>query len=129
MPLHRIYHPSSGPLAFTPSEKEALSRRITEIYTERAQLPAFYVVVLFIPIEEDSLFVGGEKNDKFVRIHIQHMARQFSNQDAVDGFFARYEEALEPFIKAKGLDWEVSGGPSLYMGLERSLLGTRKVSV
>jgi len=72
MPLHRIYHP---PTAFSSADKQALSERITKIYTDRG-LPAFYVVVLFIPIEKDSFFVGGKSTDNFIRIVAQHLAQK-----------------------------------------------------
>jgi len=72
MPLHRIFHP---PSAFSSADKQALSERITTLYTD-VGLPAFYVVVLFTPIEKDSFYVGGKSTDKFVRIVVQHLARQ-----------------------------------------------------
>ncbi|CAF1321892.1 unnamed protein product [Rotaria sordida] len=103
MPLHRIFHPLS---AFSSSDKKALSERITALYTEKG-LPAFYVVVLFIPIESDSFFVGGKSTDKFVRIIVQHLARQLPDEERKKQFSERYENALAPFIKDKGYDWEV----------------------
>lgn len=39
------------------------------------RLPEFYVVVTFIEAEEDSFFIGGKPNTKFVRIVTQHLAR------------------------------------------------------
>ena len=102
MPLHRIFHP---PGAFTAAEKQALTDRITALYTIR--LPAFYVVVLFIPVEEDSFFVGGKATDKFIRVVVQHLARHYSNKELKKSFSDRYEAALAPFIKDKGYDWEV----------------------
>ncbi len=103
MPLHRIFHP---PSAFSSSEKATLSERITAFYTE-VGLPAFYVVVLFIPIESDSFFVGGKSTDKFIRIIVQHLARQMPNEERKKQFSERYENTIAPFIKEKGYDWEV----------------------
>ncbi|CAF1034672.1 unnamed protein product [Adineta steineri] len=103
MPLHRIYHPLS---AFSSSDKQKLSERITALYTDRG-LPAFYVVILFTPIESESFFVGGKPTDKFVRIVVQHLARQLPNEEAKKQFSERYENAIAPFIKDKGYDWEV----------------------
>lgn len=57
MPVWRIYHPSNT--FTTKAEKEALSKDITAIYT-LIPLPAFYVVVLFIPLPEENTFIGGE---------------------------------------------------------------------
>jgi phenylpyruvate tautomerase PptA (4-oxalocrotonate tautomerase family) len=103
MPLHRIYHPLS---AFSSTDKAALSERITELYVA-AGLPAFYVVVLFIPIDKESFFVGGKSTDKFVRIVAQHLARQIPTDEGKKKFVEKYENALAPFIKDKGYDWEV----------------------
>jgi phenylpyruvate tautomerase PptA (4-oxalocrotonate tautomerase family) len=103
MPLHRIYHPTS---AFTPADKEALSEHITALYTAGG-LPAFYVVVLFIPIEKDSFYVGGKSTDNFIRIVSQHLARQIPDAETKKKFMEKFENVLAPFIKEKGFDWEV----------------------
>jgi hypothetical protein len=56
MPLWTIYHP---PSVFESEEtKEALSKAITSIYTA-VNLPAFYVNVLFIPVQD--IWIGGVK--------------------------------------------------------------------
>jgi len=104
MPLHRIYHPLS---AFSSTDKAALSERITAIYTDRG-LPAFYVVILFIPVESESFYVGGKSTDKFVRVVAQHLARHFPDIETKNKFMEQYENALAPSIKDKGYDWEVS---------------------
>ena len=104
MPLHRIFH---NPTAFTAAEKQALTERITALYTA-VGLPPFYVVVLFVPVEKDNFFVGGKTVDNFVRIVVQHLARQIPSKALKKNFSDKYEAALEPFIKAKGYDWEVS---------------------
>ena len=64
MPLWKIYHPAG---AFTAEDKKALSRQVTGIYA-RIPIPRFYVVTIFEEIERDSLFVGGEPHNKFIRI-------------------------------------------------------------
>ena len=104
MPLHRIFHP---PSAFSAKDKQELSERITAIYTG-VGLPAFYVVVLFIPIEKDSFFVSGKPTDKFIRLVVQHLARQMTSDEQKEGFSKTYEEILAPYIKDKGYDWEVT---------------------
>lgn len=77
MPLWLIYHP---PTAFTsPSTKRALAQEITKIYTG-VGLPAFYVNVLFRPVEPSSYFIGGEERPgaggkDFIRVTVQHIAR------------------------------------------------------
>jgi len=71
MPLHRFYVP---PNLYSAEDKAAIAEAITEVYP---RLPAFYVVVLFINIDKESYFVGGRRNESFVRIAVQHVARQF----------------------------------------------------
>jgi phenylpyruvate tautomerase PptA (4-oxalocrotonate tautomerase family) len=71
MPLHRFYVP---PNLYSAEDKAAIAEAITEVYP---RLPAFYVVVLFINIDKESYFVGGKRNESFVRIAVQHVARQF----------------------------------------------------
>lgn len=73
MPLHRFYVPRN---LYTAEDKEAIAAAVTRIYTSFG-LPAFYVVVLFISVDIDDYFVGAKKTDKFLRISIQHIARQF----------------------------------------------------
>jgi hypothetical protein len=88
MPLWTIYHP---PATFTsPSTRAALAEAITNLYTP-APMPAFYVNVLFQPIEADSFFIGavarpsphkatnepGPSSQRpFIRITIQNIARK-----------------------------------------------------
>ena len=40
-----------------------------------SQLPPFYVVVVFLDVDDSSFFIGGKPNNKFVRIVSQHLAR------------------------------------------------------
>jgi phenylpyruvate tautomerase PptA (4-oxalocrotonate tautomerase family) len=88
MPLWIIYHP---PNTFTSADtKSALAAAITRIYTA-VPLPAFYVNVLFRPVEPSSFYIGGvarpsgsgenvgaDESDStvpFIRITVQHIAR------------------------------------------------------
>ena len=71
MPLHRLYVP---PNLYSAEDKAVIGEAITKVY---AHLPAFYVVVLFIDISKENYFVGGQRNERFVRIAVQHIARQF----------------------------------------------------
>ncbi|KAK3076541.1 hypothetical protein LTS18_012736 [Coniosporium uncinatum] len=57
MPLWRIYHPEGTFLS--PTHKSSLASSITSLYTA-AGLPAFYVVVLFIPLPSENIFIGGQ---------------------------------------------------------------------
>ncbi|TPX59756.1 hypothetical protein SpCBS45565_g07670 [Spizellomyces sp. 'palustris'] len=100
MPLHRIYHAVD---AFSATDKKQIAERITAIYTA-VGLPGFYVNVLFVPLE--CLFVGGEARLNFVRIVTQHLAihappeRKTATAKAI-------EEAMKPFVKDRGYDWEL----------------------
>ncbi|KAH7723639.1 hypothetical protein AAVH_08745 [Aphelenchoides avenae] len=105
MPLHRIYHAAG---AFTDEQQQGLAQAITDIYVEKVGLPPFYVVVLFVEVAKESFFIGGEPTDKFVRITVQHIARQFENDEQKKGFLDLYEGTIAPFIKERGFDWEVS---------------------
>ena len=51
---------------------QAIAEGITAVYK---QLPKFYVVVAFIDTDEDSFYIGGKPNNRFVRIVTQHLAR------------------------------------------------------
>lgn len=83
MPLWRIfYHPS----AFTSDQKAALAKAITNIYASPpARLPEFYVNVLFIPVQEDEYYIGGEARTNFVRIVIEQIARAMPDPSTEEG--------------------------------------------
>lgn len=104
MPLHLIYHP---PTVFSTSDKQTISERITKIYVD-VGLPAFYAVVLFVPIESSSFYVGGKPRDNFIRIVVQHLARQIPSSEAKQKFSETYETVYTEFVKDKGYDWEVN---------------------
>ena len=104
MPLWTIYHPRS---TFTSEdEKSSLAQAITsstfsiityinkfrlthEVYTA-VPLPAFYVNVLFVPLDPTNIYIGGvarpsphsaahepgpNSSVPFIRLTIQHIAR------------------------------------------------------
>jgi hypothetical protein len=107
MPLWVIYHPTN---AFTsPSSKAAFSRSITHFYT-RIGLPAFYVVVNFIPMAENTTYVGGEPPNSpkpFVRIVIEHIAVNLPDDDdrrkqTADGL----SKVMKPHLEDMGYAWE-----------------------
>jgi phenylpyruvate tautomerase PptA (4-oxalocrotonate tautomerase family) len=101
MPLWKVYH---SPGAFTPEEKQALSKDITALYSVR--LPEFYVGVVFQEVTPDSFFVGGKSVDSFVRIWIDHIARTLPTPEARRGMVKRADEVLSPYVRDKGLNWE-----------------------
>jgi phenylpyruvate tautomerase PptA (4-oxalocrotonate tautomerase family) len=104
MPYWEISTPAA---AFTPEQRVALSTEITTIYTTHANLPAFYVVILFKAMPEDSMFVGGTPNNNFVRIRADHIAREFDSSDIKALFMAEVESVLAPHVKDRGFDWEI----------------------
>jgi phenylpyruvate tautomerase PptA (4-oxalocrotonate tautomerase family) len=75
MPLHRIFH---TPGTFSEKDKQELAKRITDLYMGFG-LPAFYVVITFIPLEPNDFYVGGKPNvgGKFVRIAVDHVSFSF----------------------------------------------------
>jgi hypothetical protein len=88
MPLWTIYHPP-GTFA-SPSTRAAFAQAITNIYIQ-SPLPAFYVNVLFQPIDADSFYIGAvarpsphtvagkpgpDSERPFIRITIQNIARK-----------------------------------------------------
>ena len=101
MPFWKIYHPVG---AFTAEDKKALSGRITDLYRG---LPKFYVIVVFQEVAPESFYMGGEEASNFVRIWMDHIARSFPDKKAKDKWLGWAEAALAPYIKDRGMDWEI----------------------
>ncbi|ESK96776.1 4-oxalocrotonate tautomerase [Moniliophthora roreri MCA 2997] len=101
MPFHRYFVP---PGLYTLEEKKALAEAITRIYTK---IPKFYVVINFINIDDGSYYVGGERNNKFVRICVEHFAFHYQEEAEKRAFMDEYEKAISPWTKDKGIDWEI----------------------
>ena len=81
MPVWRIFaHPDT----FTPTQRVALAKDVTELY-KKGGLPAFYVNVFFIPLEQDNYFIGGVAKKNFVRICIEQIARQMPDPSTEKG--------------------------------------------
>jgi phenylpyruvate tautomerase PptA (4-oxalocrotonate tautomerase family) len=104
MPYWEIFTPEN---AFTPEGKEQLSERITSIYVDYANLPKFYVVVLFKDMPANTMYVGGKANNNFIRIRTDHIARQMDDPAVRKLCMEVIEEKLAPFVKDRGYDWEV----------------------
>ncbi|KAF7304412.1 Tautomerase-3 domain-containing protein [Mycena chlorophos] len=104
MPLHRFYVPKG---LYSGADKSAIAQAITDLYG--AAMPRFYVAVFFVEFGEEDFYFSGEKASKrkFVRIDIDHLARTFTDDAAKEKFMARYEKVLEPFTKARGIEWEI----------------------
>ena len=79
MPLWRVFaHPDT----FSLEQRKGLSAAITKLYKD---LPEFYVVVLFIDVKEEQVWVGGESKSNFVRIVVEQIARQLPGSDTAEG--------------------------------------------
>lgn len=101
MPLWKVYHPEH---AFSPEDKHAIARRITGIYRD---LPPFYVGVVFEAVPKSAFFIGGEPADDFVRIAVDHIARQLGDDAVKQQFLSAVTRQLAPFITERGLRWEM----------------------
>lgn len=101
MPLWKIYHPEGS---FSAADKKSIAERITGIYRN---LPRFYVGVVFQEVPKDSFFIGGEAADDFVRIWVDHIARQFNDEGLKARFLGAVNKLLSPFIADRGLRWEM----------------------
>lgn len=93
--------------AYTEEEKEQLSEAITSMYVDYAQMPEFYVVVMFHDKPANSIYVGGKAANNFVRIRIDHFSRQLDTAEGRAVCMAVIEEKLAPLVKDRGFDWEV----------------------
>jgi len=106
MPLWLIYHPTG---AFEDDTiKQALSRDITAMYTDRG-LPAFYVVVNFIKLTGNDVYIGGRSNTekRFIRIVINHIEITQPNTDeAHHRVTTKISQILKPYIADMGYDEE-----------------------
>ncbi len=101
MPLWKIYHPEN---AFSDEDKQAIAQRITAVYGD---LPRFYVGVVFEAVARTSFFIGGEPADDFVRISVDHIARQIRDEETKTRFLEGVQRQLSPFIADRGLRWEM----------------------
>ena len=101
MPLWNIYHPQD---AFSNEDKQAIAERITALYTD---LPKFYVGLVFHPVPSSSFFIGGERADDFVRISVDHIARQIHEDETRRRFLGAVGRLLAPYVADRGLRWEI----------------------
>ncbi|WP_332642956.1 tautomerase family protein [Aeromicrobium sp.] len=104
MPMWQIYAPAG---AYDMDSKKAFSDAITDLYVDFAGLPRFYVVVVFEERPQGSIWVGGEPADNFVRVVIDHIARQLDTPELRDLTMEAMEATLEPFVRERGFDWEI----------------------
>jgi hypothetical protein len=113
LPLWTIYHPVG---AFQPEHKHSLAKAITKMY----HFPSFYVGVIFIEKDRDSLYRSGEPGDNFVRIVIDHVNLSWKTPDEAAQRMTEFEETLAPMMRDRGLLWEfhVDETPRAYWSIE-----------
>lgn len=98
-------HPEN---AFSVEDKHALSQAITALYS---RLPKFYVGVVFQEVGKDILLCRrGANKEKFVRIWVDHIARTLPSPEAKAWWIKSCDEAMAPFIRDRGFDWELPHG-------------------
>ena len=90
MPLWKIYHPEN---AFSDDDKQAIAERVTALYTD---LPKFYVGLVFQPVPKASFFIGGQRADDFVRIAVDHIARQIHEDEIKRRFLGAVGSCWRP---------------------------------
>lgn len=102
MPLWTIYHPAD---AFSDDDKQKIAAQVTDIYAPF--MPRFYVGIVFNAVAPTDFFIGGEPRDNFVRLVLEHIAREFPDTRAGQRFIDKVNQVIAPFIKDRGLDWEI----------------------
>jgi phenylpyruvate tautomerase PptA (4-oxalocrotonate tautomerase family) len=102
MPLWKIHHPVG---AYSAEDKKAFSETVTRVY-DRVPIPRFYVVVIFEEIAPDSIYVGGDPHDRFVRIQIDQMARTLPGQVIREWWTRNLDAVIAPWVRDRGYDWE-----------------------
>jgi hypothetical protein len=55
----------------------------------------------------NTMYVGGKPANNFVRVVVDHIARQMDNAELRGLCMTVIEEKLAPFVKDRGYDWEV----------------------
>jgi phenylpyruvate tautomerase PptA (4-oxalocrotonate tautomerase family) len=103
MPLWKVYHPVG---AYSAEDKKKFAERLTEMYA-RIPIPKFYVVMIFEEVTADSIYVGGEPHDKFVRFKVDHMARTLPSPILREWWVKAVDQLIAPFVRERGYDWEV----------------------
>ena len=102
MPLWDFH---TTPNLLSPPEKQDLATSITNLYVSFG-LPAFYVNVRFTSHDRESNFNGGQTQGNFAVIRIEHLARQFRDEEQKNGFFQAAAAILTPVLKPKEAIWE-----------------------
>ncbi|PWY83856.1 hypothetical protein BO94DRAFT_536500 [Aspergillus sclerotioniger CBS 115572] len=108
MPLWQIYHPA-GTFTDSPS-KQSFAADITKMYVSIG-LPAFYVIVNFIEMNPNDVYVGGKTKlpteKPFVRVVITHIARHVPDiETAYIRTTSHLDQIMKPHLLDRGYDFE-----------------------
>ncbi|KAK5681336.1 hypothetical protein LTR17_027499 [Elasticomyces elasticus] len=110
MPQWNVYH-SEGVFK-TAEEKKALVHDVNNYYHVYGKLPAFYVVVNFLPMPAGTMFRGyddvADLDKPFVRLSISHMAAHRSDGMGAERFRRGIDGAIKKSIVEKGYYYEYS---------------------
>ncbi len=101
MPLWTVYH---APGTYTAEDRQAFAEAVVSLYPI---LPEFYVGTVFREVPADSFFIGGKPVAGFVRIAVDHIARQFSSDAMRRKWLDMVNDAQGSFLGERGLDWEL----------------------
>lgn len=104
MPMWVVHAPEG---AYSAEDKKNLTEVLTDIYVEHASLPRFYVVVRFDEYPADSMWVGGEPVNDFVRFVVDHIARHLEDPSYREFAMGVFCQALVPFTADRGLRTEI----------------------
>ena len=104
MPMWHVHHPEG---TYTAEERQEFAARVTALYAESLGLPRFYVSVRFHEFSPEEFFVGGEPNDTYVRIWIDHIARRTPDPGTRRWWMDMIDKALARFLGDRGLHWEI----------------------
>lgn len=101
MPLWKIYHPPGGLL------DRAKEGNRGEDYQHLPRAAAVLRRVIYQEVAEKSFYVGGEPANDFVRIWVDHVARQFDSEEIKGRSLAAIGRILEPYLGERKLRWEM----------------------
>jgi len=104
MPYWEIFTPEN---AFSEEDKLGLTRDLTKVYVDFVNLPEFYVVIRFQEMPENTMYVGGKPKNNFVRIVVDHIARQMDDPEFRKLAMAVFEDTIAPYVRDRGFDWEI----------------------
>lgn len=104
MPYWEIFTPEG---AFTEEDKQRLTADLTKVYVDFVNLPEFYVVIRFQETPENTMYVGGKPKNNFVRIVVDHIARQMDDPEFRKLAMAVFEDTIAPYVRDRGFDWEI----------------------